>query len=184
MTFDYPGYELKFIQRQPCNDRTAHLYTLVFKFFSPLTKYLYILRADYHLSDTFAIKFYCKKDRHSDYKYSKIVNRGDIGNILITCAKVVPILLKDYPTASFGFAGARTIDSKSKKVENYNNNQRFRTYKYLIALKFGTQIFAHYEYEAISSYLLVNKFHDNIENMEREIVKMFSETYETLPDIV
>lgn len=183
MTFDYQGYDLQFIQKQPCKDDSAHLFTLVFKFYSPVTKYVYILHADYHEGNVFAIKFYCQKDRHSVYKYSKIVNRGDLGNILITCAKVVPILLKNYPAASFGFAGARTIDMKSKKVESFSNNQRFRTYKYLIALKFGTKTFAHYEYEAISSYLLVNRDYNDVDTTERELVKMFSETYMNLPDI-
>lgn len=183
MTFNYKGYNLHFIQKQPCKDNSAHLFTLIYKFYSPVTKYFYILHADHHEENVFAIKFYCKKDRHSDYKYSKIVNKGDLGNILITCAKVVPILLKNYPSASFGFAGARTIDIESKKVEPFSNNQRFRTYKYLIALKFGTKTFAHYEYQAISSYLLVNKDCNNVDAKERELVKMFSETYVNLPDI-
>ncbi len=102
---------------------------------------------------------------------------------MITCAKVVPILLKDYPSASFGFAGARTIDIKSKKVESFSNNQRFRTYRYLMALKFGIKTFAHFEYEAISSYLLVNRDCNDVDTKERELVKMFSETYINLPDI-
>jgi hypothetical protein len=183
LTFDYPGYELTFIQKQPSSDASDHLYTLIYKFFSPVTKYFYIIRADYHRLDTFAIKFYCKKDRKSQYKYSKIINKGDLGNILITCAKLVPILLEQYPSASFGFAGARTFDKASNKVENIQNNQRFRTYKYLIAQKFGTELFTHFEYSAISSYLLVNKTSGEITNLERDIVKMFSETYQTLPDI-
>lgn len=183
MTFNFPGYDLIFIQRQANNDKSEHLYTLVYKFYSKITKYNYILRAEYHQGDVFAIKFYCKKDKRSDYKYSKITNKGDVGNIFITCAKVVPLLLNDYPNASFGFSGARSIDSKSKKVENYNNNQRFRLYKYVVALKFGTRTFAHYEYEKISAYLLVNKRVNNILQKEKELVRMFAATYETLPDI-
>lgn len=184
MTFDYSGYELKFIQKQPCRDQSFHLFTLIYKFFSPVTKYHYILRAEYHEGDVFAIKFYCKKDKRSDFKYSKIINRGDIGNILITSAKVIPLLLSDYPTASFGLSGARSIDFQTLKVEDYNNNQRFRIYKHIIALKFGTITFAHYEYEKISSYLLINKNCDNVQKKEKELVKMFSLTYHNLPDII
>jgi len=105
------------------------------------------LNADYHEGDFFAVKFYCKKDRHSDFKYSKIINKGDIGNILITCAKAIPLLLKDYPQASFGFIGSRTVDEDSQKVESFINNQRFRIYKQLILLKFGEQTFAYFAYE-------------------------------------
>ena len=84
MTFDYPGYSLKFVQKRPCKDGTAHLFTLIYKFYSPITRYIYIFHADFHEENVFALKFYAKKDRHSDYKYSKLTNKGDVANILIT----------------------------------------------------------------------------------------------------
>lgn len=182
MNFNYPGYNLKFIQKSNCKDKSAHLFTIVYKFFSPSTTYNYIINADYHEEDVFAIKFYCTKDKRSDYKYNKIVNKGDLGNIFISCAKVVPLLLLEYPTASFGFCGARTVDFKSKKVENYINNQRFRIYKNIVSMKFGTKTFTHYEYEQISSYLLINNNSDVIIS-EKNIKKMFSSNYNNLPDL-
>lgn len=181
MNFDYPGYNLKFIQKRKCNDLSAHLFTIVYKFYSPVTKYNYIVNADYHEEDVFAIKFYCAKDKRSDYKYNKIVNKGDLGNILMSCVKLVPILLKDYPTASFGFCGARSVDSKSKKAEKLINTQRFRVYKEIVSLKFGTRTFSHYEYEQISSYLLINNSNETIS--EKKIKKMFCSTYIHLPDL-
>ena len=75
MTFDYNGYDLKFIQCDKCNDESKHLYKKIYKFFSPITHYSYIIRAEYHELDVYAIKFYCKQFRHSDFKYSKIVSR-------------------------------------------------------------------------------------------------------------
>ena len=183
MTFDYPGYDLKFIQKQPCKDGPATEFTLVYKFFSPLTRYSYILRAEYHRDEVFAVKFYCAKDKHSLYKYSKIVNRGDLGNIIMTCVKVIPLLLKTYPQASFGFGAARTIDSKSNRVESYENNQRFRLYRGIAELKFGVITFAHFEYELISCYLLINRNCKSIALKERAVVKMFSDTYQDLPSI-
>lgn len=183
MTFDYPGYPLEFIQKQLSKDSSAHLYTLIYKFYSPVTKYHYILRAEYHEENVFAIKFYCKKDKRSDYKYSKIINKGDIGNILMSCALVLPLLLNEYPTASFAFAGARSIDFKSRKVENYITNQRFRIYRDIVAKKFGTKTFAHYEFENLSAYLLVNRHNINIVQQKDFIVNMFASTYENLPDI-
>lgn len=127
-----------------------------------------------------ALKFYCKKDKRSKYKYNKIINKGDVGNILVTCIKVIPLLLKIYPNASFGFAGARTIDFKSKKAEGHSNNQRFRTYCYVISLKIGTETFTHFEYQNISSYLLLNNTNSNIKNREELIIKMFRSTYNEL----
>ncbi len=183
MTFDYEGYELKFVQKEPCRDCSAHLYTLVYKFYSPVTKYFYILRADYHKRDFFGIKFYCKKDSHCDYKYSKIINKGDLGNIMVTCAEVVPLLLRNYPNASFGMVGARTVDTASQTVESYNNNQRFRLYKYFIPLKIREQTFAHIAYEEVSGYLLINRNCENIEAKEKELAKMLSETYTDIHDV-
>src|SRR5690606_8146966 len=92
-----------------------------------------------------------------DYKYSKIINKGDVGNILITCAKAIPLILQQHPTASFGFVGARTLDKASGKVESYNNNQRFTIYSYIVAQKFGKITFEHMEYPEISGYLLINR---------------------------
>ena len=184
MTFDFPGYDLLFIQKDCCKDETAHLFTLVFKFYFPVTGLFYILRAEYHLEDVFSIKIYCKKDRKSKYKYSKITNKGDVGNILITCAKVIPLLLVTYPTSSFGFVGARTLDKASGKVENCVNNQRFRVYRKIIAGKFGTVTFEHIEYPEISGYLLVNRRPaTDIEVKEQAIKHMFTENYDNLPDL-
>lgn len=183
MNFDYQGYDLKFIQCDKCRDESPHLYTKIYKFFSPVTHYSYILRADYHKFDVYAIKFYCKRLRHSDFKYSKITNKGDLGNIIVTCLKVIPILLKEQPSVSFAFAGARTIDSQSSKVENYENTQRYRVYEYIVSKKIGTQIFSHFSNEQVSSYLLLNKQEKNIKARKEAIENMFKETYDDLHNI-
>jgi len=128
LIFNSPGYSLEFIQQRRCRDASAHLFTLIYKFRSPITRYAYILHADYHVEDVFALKFYAQKDSKDDYKYSRITNKGDVFNILISCLRVIPIILNDYPTASFGFIGSRTIDRVSGTVEDYQNNQRFRVY--------------------------------------------------------
>ena len=183
MNFDYKGYDLKFIQCDKCSDKSSHLYTKIYKFFSPVTHYSYILRTDYHELNVYAIKFYCKRFRHGDLKYSKIINKGDLGNIIVTCLKVIPILLQEQPSVSFAFAGARTIDSQSSKVENYENTQRFRVYKYIVSKKIGTQIFSHFSNDQISSYLLLNKQEKHIKVRRTAIENMFKETYDDLHNI-
>jgi hypothetical protein len=184
LNFDYSGYSLKFVQKKPCKDHSNHLFSLIYKFYSPVTKYIYILHADYHKENVFAIKFYAKKDRNSDYKYSRLTNKGDVGNILITCLKAVPIILQDYPEASFGFIGSRTIDKESYTVEDYRNNQRFRIYKRVVEQKIGFNVFGHYVYEDISGYLLINKLtKQDTDSKEKAIIKMFEETYQNLPDL-
>lgn len=173
------GYEVKFIQTHPCCNKHEKRY--VYKFFSIKTKLHYVIYADYHENDFFAIKFYSKKDRKSARKYSNVINKGDVSNILVTCAKTIPELLKIYPNASFGFIGARTIDSRVNKVEGYKKNQRYRLYSYHIPQLIGNKTFLHKSYKNVSSYILLNKKNENLENLEESIVKIVTETY---PDLL
>ena len=94
------------------------------------------------------------------------------------------MILKDFPGASFGFIAARTVDIVSRKVESYDNNQRFRVYKGIIARKIGTLTFEHIEYPEISGYLLVNRTSGDTNETENAIKRMFSLTYDSLPDIM
>lgn len=183
MIFRSPGYPLQFIQRRLCRDASAHLFTLIYKFRSPVTRYAYVLHADYHEENVFALKFYAQKDSKDDYKYSRITNKGDVFNILITCLQVVPIILRDYPNASFGFIGSRTVDRASGTVEGYQNTQRFRVYSGMVAETIGEQTFAHYTYEEISGYLLINRSAPDIDAKEQVITRMFSATYNELPNV-
>ena len=183
MIFHSPGYQLEFIQRRICRDASAHLFTLIYKFRSPVTRYAYILHADYLKENVFALKFYAQKDRGDDHKYSKITNKGDVYNILITCLKVVPLILLDYPTASFGFIGSRIIDRLSGTVEDFYNTQRFRVYCGIVAGTIGEQTFAHYSYREVSGYLLVNRSAKDIDHKEQAIARMFAATYNDLPNI-
>ncbi len=186
MTFDtYLGYDLDFIQKRNCKDGSAHLFSLIYKFYSPITHLHYVLTADYHEEDVFAVKFYAQMHRKSGFKYSLIVNKGDIGNILMTCLKVIPIILKKYPNASFGFIGSRSYDRKSKTLENYEKTQRFRVYKHIVVQTIGNETFQHYQYEDLSGYLLINRNNElSMAMKERAIAKMFATTYNNLQDVV
>lgn len=185
MEFNYPGYSLKFIQKDRCKDKSAHLHTHIFKFFSPKTKYHYIVRAEYHQEDVFAVKFYCKKDRRSDYKYSKIVNKGDLGNIVISCLKVIPILLQEYPTASFGFIGARSYDIAGNLIEPVSQTQRYTIWSDVVKKKIGNVTFAHFKFPEASGYLLLNRWSSSsIEDKVNAIKRMFIDTYADFPDLM
>ncbi|MBB2150879.1 hypothetical protein [Pedobacter gandavensis] len=96
---------------------------------------------------------------------------------------MIPIILKDYPDSSFGFIGARTIDFASKTVEDYKNTQRFRVYKEVVPYKIGPKTFEHIEYADISGYLLINRNSGNIDKKERNLINMFTLTYQDLLDI-
>lgn len=108
------------------------------------------------------------------------MNKGDLGNIIMSCAKVIPLLLKTHPAASFCFAASRTVDVRNNTIEDYGQTQRFRLYQYMIPLKFGFVTFDHFIYPTISSYLLHNKA---AKASKREIEKMFISTYSNLSEI-
>ena len=180
MKLTVSDYSIKFIQTHPEN--TYHCKRYVYKFHSPRTQLHYIINADYHKYDFFAVKFYAKKDRRSEGKFSNVVNKGDVNNILVTCAKVIPILLKDFPYASFGFIGSRTIDVRAQKVESYRNNQRYRLYRYHIPQLIGNKTFMHKSFVDTSSYLLLNRnIGGDLKVHENNITEMIIETY---PDLL
>lgn len=182
MNFNYPGYSLNFIQKKQIKDGTDHLFSYIYKFTSPVTGYKYVLTADLHKNDFFAIKFYPKSLKRSEHKYHIITNKGDLGNILITCLKVIPQLMADYPFASFGFAGSPSFDKKSKRLEGLSVTQRFNVYRYLALKKIGNITFEHYEYEEVSGYMVINrKCPLGVVETEKTLRTMLSETYNGLP---
>jgi hypothetical protein len=182
LEFNHQGYELKFIQKKTIKDDSDHLLSYIYKFYSPVTNLNYVLLADCHKHDFFAIKFYPKCYKKTDKKYSLITNKGDLGNVLISCLNVIPILLKEHPVASFGFAGARSIDKKSKTVEPLESNQRYNTYTYIAQRRIGNKTFQHFEYPEISGYMLINRACPlGVEHKEEIIQKMLRETYNELP---
>ena len=142
-----------------------------------------MVRADYHEEDVFAVKFYCKKDKRSDFKYSKVINRGDVGNILISCLLVIPVILKQYPNASFSFIGAPTLDPFAEKLEHAVQNQRYRIYATVASKRIGTITFLHREYPHISGYLLLNNSCENLNQKEAAIKAMFQRTYNNVHDL-
>ncbi|MDP9956601.1 hypothetical protein J2X97_002260 [Epilithonimonas hungarica] len=134
------------------------------------------------------MKFYCKKDRRSDYKYNKIINKGTFSSvikILNTCISLIPVLLEKHPACSFGLCSSRSIDfsNPEKLTEDLPSNQRFRIYSQYIQGRVGNITFTHIEYPSISSYILLNNNVDDIDKEERNIVEMFERTYRTIPDI-
>lgn len=179
-------YPLKFIQKDICKDGSGHLFTYIYKFYCLESKLHYIIRAEYHSEDVFAVKFYCKKDRKSDYKYNKILNKHSYSvviRIFKTCLSIVPKLLQEYPNCSFAIVSSPTIDiSTSKKLtENIIKNQRFRVYSRFLQERVGSKTFTHFMYENVSSYLLINNNNQDICFKELSIKKMFENTYNFLP---
>lgn len=156
-------YDIHFIQKASPGDGDAFHLSYIYKFRSNKTdKYQslkYIIRVEV-IDDIYAIKFYAARDRKLDNKYNRIIkahNYSGTLRIFVTCASIVPIILEDYPLASFIINGAQSLDLKSNKIEDRANNQRFRLYKNVAIRLFGKEVFEHYEFPEISSYLIVNR---------------------------
>lgn len=181
-------YNIKFIQKHTCKDGSDHLFTFIYKFFCADSKLHYIVRAEYHTENVFAIKFYCKKDKRSDFKYNKIINKNKYSTVIKifeTCLSLIPELLELQPNCSFAILSSRSIDfSNPKKLtEALKKNQRFRVYTRFLQERIGNVTFTHMQYEELSSYLLINNNEADIDAKENMIKEMFERTYNFIPDL-
>ena len=182
MSFDTPGYPFTFVEKRPAVPGGPVLYTLVYSFRSAVTKLRYTFLDEYHELDIFAVKFYCHAHRLSERRYNIIVDRGDAFRIIRTALEVTIAILEDHPSASFGFVGSRSID-KDDNVEGYRLTQRYRIYRWLVNVLLGHETFQHYEFDAISAYLLVNRAHADVDAAKERFVRMFSDTYGGIHDL-
>lgn len=158
--------------------------THIYSFFAESKKYnslfKYIVRAEKY-EDCFAIKYYCSRCKHSEYKYSRVLNlfsAMETKRIMETSASVIPDILNRYPNSSFAFNGSRTFD-RSAYIEVPRNTQRYRIYKELVRRLFGEEIFYIDHYVDSSSCIFVNRIaNEDVFEAQNRIYKMFSEIYE------
>lgn len=156
-------YNLKRIQRDH-SSKVCKLFDecFVYKFFTDKNTKggptRYIARAERY-GECIAVKFY-PQSAEEDYRYSISTNRFSFRGVLqiiLTCANLIPILMKKYPNASFIIKASEGIDLQLNTEEPEQNNQRFRIYRYAISKVIGDDHFEHYEYPNVSAYLLLNK---------------------------
>jgi len=175
--FDGIPYKLVHVQKSSPTLSEDFLFVEIYKFFTN-KNVKYIVRAEMHKENVFAVKYYASFQRKLDHKYQMLTVKGDAHKVILTCSMLLPILLSKYPTASFALNGSRTISPANNKVERMSNNQRFRIYSFFIDLKIGRQTFEHYVFEEVSSYLLVNKKTNEPTNIKKKkIMDMFLSTY-------
>lgn len=146
-------YKCYFIQKASPSNGDAFDFSYIYKFYTDRTdKYQrlkYIIRVEAHDS-VFALKFYAARDRKLDKKYNRILQAHGYTNslrIFVTCAYLVPEILKKHPNASFAINGASSIDIYSRKREGKYDNQRFRIYKVISNILFTRDKFEHYEFK-------------------------------------
>lgn len=117
-----------------------------------------------------------------DNKYNRILKTHSYSEalrIFLTCASIVPLMLKIYPQFSFVINGAQSMDLDSGKIEDKVNNQRFRIYSYIATHTFGDTLFVHYGFPNISSYLIVNRNGcRDVSRKQQEIKERFLKIYD------
>ena len=171
-----------FIQKDKGENGTYD-FCYIYKFFAFSKKYnlffKYIIRAEAH-KDCFAIKFYCSRLRHSENKYSLILNAFSIKEtfqIFYCVASVIPQILIKNPGSSFCFIGATTYDIHGK-VENKENNQRYRVYSEISRNLFGKDILEFRVSEKLSCGFFINKLKNkNLKSAEKRIVEYMYSIY-------
>lgn len=158
--------------------------THIYSFFAKSSKYnslfKYIVRAEKY-DDCFAIKYYCSRCKHSEYKYSRVLNLFtaiETKHIMETSASVIPDILKRYPECSFAFNGSRTFDC-ANYIEGHYKTQRYRIYIELVRRLFGEEFFHIAHYDNSSSCIFVNR-HSNqdVISAQKRIFDMFSDIYQ------
>lgn len=158
----------------------VHIYT----FFAKSRKYgclfKYIVRAEKY-GDCFAIKYYCARNKHSEYKYSRVLDffsPAEAKKVMEVCASVIPALVAEYPGASFAFNGSRTYD-RADYVEGVQNTQRYRIYSEIVRRLFGEESFYISCYDHSSACIFVNRAaNSDTEAAQRRIYYMFAGIYD------
>lgn len=179
-------YSLRYIQieRKRQNLNGDPEITHVYSFFAESRKYgcffKYIVRAEKY-NDCFAIKYYCTRCKHSEYKYSRVLNlfsAVETKRIMETCAAVIPDILQRYPNTSFAFNGSRTFD-RANYIEGYEKTQRYRIYIELVRRLFGEEVFHIVNYDESSSCIFVNrKSNTDVQAAKIRIFDMFANIYQ------
>lgn len=159
--------DFRYVQKEPSVDGSFDIcYTYVFfiNFIDHRTqkkcRLKYVARAEV-IDDAIAVKFYASRDRKSPHnKYSLAhgqLGAGAVLQIFNYCLKIIIEMIGLYPEHSFVVKAAEAFDPRTRRLEDENENQRFRIYRSFLAKKIGTASFSHYQFPENSIYLLLRK---------------------------
>lgn len=156
----------------------------IYSFFAESSKYncvfKYIIRVE-KFQDTYAIKYYCTRNKHSEYKYSRVLNFfscTEVKKIMEIAASVIPLILAADHKASFVFNGSRTCDEYDY-IEGPRCTQRFRIYMEIVRRLFGEEVFYITYFNDSSSCIFVNRSaNPDINKAKIRIYNMFANIFE------
>lgn len=170
-------------------------YTYTFKTYNHHAYVVIVEKYKYHL---YAIKYFLKSHRNSDFRYNYSTDDGRPRIKIYTCFSILQEIFNSDPDASFGFIGAESVSKHitirvkrnnwqydlNDKVykEGSTNNRRYRIYKTIVDTFFDPAIFRYVKDIDMGMYIILNrnyekediKLQDHIQNMLQEIFDMFS----------
>lgn len=132
----------------------------------------YIVNVEEYDNSIFIIKFYPKKHRLSENKYSLRTNKYLASRIFATCLKIGKDIQKNNDLASFGFIGANDLG------EGKDNTKRYRVYKKIVKEFFSSENYYHVRSDENSLYLILNKQNKNID--KNKIINTIAENFEII----
>ena len=117
------------------------------------------MEVEEYIGNVFMVKFYLKAHSLSPNKYHFLTNYGAAQTVIFTVIAIMLAVFKEreveYP--SFAFMGSNTKFCDERADELKANTKRFRSYKRIISIFFGSQTFEFIKDETASILIIKNR---------------------------
>jgi hypothetical protein len=119
--------------------------------------YPYLIEVELYPLNIYVLKFYRRVHKRNKERFNLLSNEGKCSRIVATCFSIFLDIYNKNQLASFGFIGSYTIDKTTGNIEPKKETKRFRIYRMAVFNFFGEQTFTHFEDQANSVYLVLER---------------------------
>jgi len=173
-------YPFRYIMTKRDENAQPHLTTRLYSFKSDKNR-TYHVEIEEYVGHVFMVKFYLKAHRQSPLRYNLLTNLGAAQKIIYTVIHIMLNIFREFhdQKPSFAFMGSNTKYGDERADEQKANNKRFRTYKKIVSIFFGTETFEYIKDDNAS--ILIMKNRDAIIDKEMTlIIQHIYKNYEIL----
>lgn len=149
-----------------------------YSFNSEKTRYL--VQVEQYPLSIYIIKFHRKQDKGRKDRYNILTAEFKCVKIVSTCIRILISIYKKDALASFGFLGANCIGENGNGDEPKSNTKRFRIYKRAMENLISEDLFFHSMDIRNSTYLMVNKRHESVDDIINKAKHMFEDIFPAL----
>jgi hypothetical protein len=136
----------------------------------------YIVELNEYKGNIFVLKFYPKKFRISENRYSLCTNEYDAPRILRTCLAIGEQLYEEKQgKICVAFMGARSPDEPL-----LYRTKRWEVYRKFVTRFFGKESFEHVMSEQTSSYILISKLMENYVDLVQDVPRLLLDSHPEL----